>query len=388
MKKGLMSFVIGKARARGLKAASILSPNWALSRSLRFGRVSYLSESLRCLLTTSRFCIRYNVPEDPDVQEDTASLYLTRSIIAEFNLRQCVPDSEELQDDQVHVPAVLNDHLPDLDSAVAAKSVWRLDLSLTHQSFHASNLFNYRTFGDQTASMDVIRSYFHDQETITLFLLGFAVRHFINDIWERMGTDLVESPLNQWYPRHPTSHFIEVEEYATAKQRPVVERKTKISFNCHSEYVTTLGFGLIYEHEHHVQKVRYIEAVSLELRLITIPRAGNRRYVAFLSLPAEQQLDLRSGDALTIDFNPDAEYADPDSFWHATVTDPTSITPPGMTTLLLTRPWSAESGWHELADGLEPTPIPVEDLRDIADALHTIQNHAPRMVSVRVIDSD
>ncbi|RHZ68502.1 DEAD/DEAH box helicase [Aspergillus thermomutatus] len=319
-----------------------------------------------------RLLIRYNVSETTEI---------------ELNLRQCVPDSEELQDGQTHVPALLYDHHSGLQSAVAQQSVWRLDLGLSHRSFHASNLFNHRTFGTQTACMSAIRSYFQ-QEQITLCLLGFEVRTLMGVVWARMGNDLQSPPLNRWYPKHPNLHSIQVGEYIAPEQRPLVERKTKISFNSHSEYVTTLGFGLIYEHEHHVQMVQAIEDVPIELRLITIPRAGNRRYLGFLSLPAEQQLDLRNGDALKINFHSDPEEADPDSDWHATVTDPMPVTPPGMTTLFLTRRWTAGSGWHELDDGLEPQPIPVEDLRDIPSAIRTIQAHEPQMVLVKVLYSD
>jgi hypothetical protein len=84
--------------------------------------------------------------------------------------------------------------------------------------------------------------------------------------------------------------------------------------------------------------------------------------------------------ALTINCNFDVYEEVPDSDWHATVTDPMPTTSSGMTAVLLTRRWTSKSAWHPLDDGLEPQPIPVEDLADIRAAIHTIQAHGPQMV--------
>ncbi|KAF7173595.1 hypothetical protein CNMCM5623_005856 [Aspergillus felis] len=76
-----------------------------------------------------------------------------------------------------------------------------------------------------------------------------------------------------------------------------------------------------------------------------------------------------------------------DSDWHATVTDPMAVTSSGMTIVLLTRSWTSKSAWHQLDDGLEPQPIPVEDLRDMRGAICRTQVHESQMVFVKVIYS-
>jgi hypothetical protein len=64
------------------------------------------------------------------------------------------------------------------------------------------------------------------------------------------------------------------------------------------------------------------------------------------------------------------------------------ITSSRMTAVLLTRRWTSKSAWHQLDDGLEPQLIPVEDLADMRDAIHTTQAHGPQIVLVKILYSD
>ncbi|GIK05603.1 hypothetical protein Aspvir_009716 [Aspergillus viridinutans] len=89
----------------------------------------------------------------------------------------------------------------------------------------------------------------------------------------RLSEDANDDPLRAWYPGHPNKVF---GDYPNQENRPVVTRSMKPSFLSWEEYVTLLGYGLIYEHEHVAGLMKSLADSIATLKVIEIPRADTR----------------------------------------------------------------------------------------------------------------
>ncbi|GFF31511.1 hypothetical protein IFM61606_10701 [Aspergillus udagawae] len=139
---------------------------------------------------------------------------------------------------------------------------------------------------------------------------------------------------------HQRKVFLQIRDYPSQGNHPVVTRSTKPSFLYWEEYVTLLGYSLIYKHKYVEGLVKGLANAIATLKVVEIPQAGSRQYIGFLELPDKFSLDLQPGDAMKLNFN----MKEPESHtdWHACVMDALLIAPPKAITILLTQPWDKD----------------------------------------------
>ncbi|KAL2854942.1 AAA domain-containing protein [Aspergillus pseudoustus] len=335
--------------------------------------------------------ITYSVPGMTGVRVRDAHLYLTHAHIVQTAIKQVIPQNQTPTDGQILVSDVLLRHGDNLSVLLEKQRVWQLSITLRRIPSHSSNLFSNRSFYEQDNSMSLIRDYYRNNVVLTLFVMGPYFDQAAESLLERLDQDSQKDPYNEWYPKHPEKHFLQVGDYATPEQRPqFVDRKAKNSFANQSEYVTALGYAAIYEQEHHDKLVKELENRVIPLVTMTIPRAGNKRYFGFLRLPAkddgEPYVELYPGDKLKVAFNYNALEADPDLDWGAQVLEPLPMSPPGYVPIMLTRRYKPEVGWLALQPELQP--LDLSQFPQPLDAMSAINTAASRMVKIRILNSD
>lgn len=187
--------------------------------------------------------------------------------------------------------------------------------------------------------------------------------------------------------RRQRNFFIQLGQYSEKDARPKYEFKTKIPFSSQDEYTTVLGFGAIQEHEYEFDAAQSITCDQLRLRLMTIPGAGNRRYLAFLECPKGMTARIQPGDILKINFEPEID--DRANDWHAVAVPPMPFAPIFDVSLLLTRPWKRnEKQWAILPDGVRFNPVDIAKCRDGPTARKAVTEAHYCEVNVRLQLSD
>lgn len=154
-----------------------------------------------------------------------------------------------------------------------------------------------------------------------------------------MAAKAENPPLCKWYPtlsRRRENFFIQLRQLPEKDARPAYNFKLKASFSSQDEYVTVLGFGAIQEDEVTSEEARTLQDESVRLRLMTIPGAGDRRYLAFLECPDSVSARIQPGDVLKINFVPDIDNREND--WHAVAVAPMPFAPLFDISLLVARP--------------------------------------------------
>lgn len=322
-------------------------------------------------------------------RKDEAHVYLNADQVVEFDVKKVIPQNTELGENEMTVPDILSDCRPDLEALLSNGEVWRLDISLRHSDYHSSNLFNSHVYGDGSVSLQPFRDYLDQRTVLHLFVIADNLRSSLDVIQQAMQDDRKNDPYDSWYPAHRRRHFIQLGDYPTPEDRPVVLYSTRKSFHSWSDYITVYGFGAIYEQERHDSSVRTLEDKVHQLRTVTIPGAGSRRYFGFLSAQDADNNDheLYPGDKLQIVFDYDLDDLNPSLDWGATVMDPLPMTPTGSITIMLTRRWDGESqSWQRLEPELDP--IDVHTVPDILNASNAIAASEARSVKIKILDSD
>ncbi|RHZ50301.1 DEAD/DEAH box helicase [Aspergillus thermomutatus] len=337
-----------------------------------------------------RFAIRFRVPSQEDSVLTTGHVFLTAFHVASIRAQPVVAQGQENAPAGAIVahPSLYAQH-NHLQEAINDNSIWGITVS-KHPDvhLHAANLFCHRSFGDQDALIAQIREHLGNQQ-LRFFVRGYEVNRILLQLNTRLSEDANNNPLRAWYPGHPSKVFLQIGDYPNQENRPVVTRSTKPSFLNWEEYVTLLGFGLIYEHEHeHVARQMQSLADSIAtLKVIEIPGADSRRYIGFLELPDEFCLDLQPGDAMKVNFN--VEEPESHTDWHACVVDSLPIAPPKAVTILLTRPWDKENReWVRFDDDLEPSVILIEALGFMQNARSRLLARDSQQVAVNVLFSE
>ncbi|KAL4788904.1 P-loop containing nucleoside triphosphate hydrolase protein [Aspergillus venezuelensis] len=335
-----------------------------------------------------RLCIRYRDATSEDILCDHGDIYLTAAHIDTFRLTKLVPPDTKLQESEAYIPASLYSICEGSETWGTAGLLWQMDVTLLSHQFHESNVFSPRTFGDQTVLMDRIRTHLRQTKCLSFYLVAEDPTPSMTLLNGHLKQDSTRSPLDVWYPKHPNSHFLQLGDYPGPDERPSTKYHLKYSFRTWSEYQTIMGYGVIYEHENRLRTIQALEDQVLSLRVMSIPDAMNRRYLAFLELPPADQSDiveLYPDDRVKVTFNIDANEAHPDSDWFATVANPIVTTPPGHVPMWLTRRWDSEHGYHQLDPELQP--VDVLSMTDPRAAHHALCQQQARKVRVQVIDS-
>ncbi|GFG21440.1 hypothetical protein IFM5058_11042 [Aspergillus udagawae] len=196
--------------------------------------------------------------------------------------------------------------------------------SLYDQHSHLQEAINNRSIWIITVSKHPNVPHLGNQQ-LRFFIQGYEVDRILLQLSTQLSEDMNNNPLT-----------------ACQGDRPVVTRSTKPSFLYWEEYVTLLGYSLIYKHEHVEGLVKGLADAIATLKVVKIPQAGSRQYIGFLKLPNEFSLDLQPGDAIKLNFN--------------------------AITILLTQPWDKDKQeWVHFNDDLEPSVIAINALGLVQD---------------------
>lgn len=82
-------------------------------------------------------------------------------------VRQVVPAGTSVGATEVHVPQLLDSVCEGAEGWIGRGLLWQLDIALLHNTFHASNVFCPRHFGNQAGLMDRIRTHLLQQQQLT-----------------------------------------------------------------------------------------------------------------------------------------------------------------------------------------------------------------------------
>src|SRR2546430_6840876 len=284
------------------------------------GHLSYIEIS---------FTIRFSEkPGDADVSSVRAGIRLTRQNVKSLKVEHVVADTASQR---------LHQSDPDLAANISNGLVWVLEVDFLPTPRHAFHLFTLHNYGTESDSVRDIQALFSREGTIKIYTRGLEVNRSVNQILEVFHQEALENPLAKWYPSHPAKMFIQAGEYIAAEDRPQYTIPASPCFFSFAEYTTVLGFGLINQHEYTLACEENLPEHTMNLKLMTIPGASDRRYLGFLECPDDIKLRIRPGDRLAINFNPEIDDRAED--WSATAVDPLPIASLRDVSILLTRPW-------------------------------------------------
>ena len=214
---------------------------------------------------------------------------------------------------------------------------------------------------------------------------GNTVPHEITRLNTRFAAEQATNPLDRWHTAHPRHHFVQLGQITPKKDRPSDWRPPCLAFSSFAEYVTVIGYGVVQEEELASNKIKKLDDVDIPMRVIEVPYAGNRRYIAFLDMQFFNAIKFRPGDRLIINFH---FHGTRKNDWHAIVADTLPLAPVGSITIVLHRPKKENKETHEK----EYVATPLAALRcayatDV-EARQAIAEFAPLMVKVHSIQSE
>lgn len=282
-----------------------------------------------------------------------------------------------------------------------------VNVDYTAEMVHAANLFGLRDpsfYGEMSRRVAGLGILFgKPRPNLGMYIVGADVHLKIEDMKRRFVAELRDPPLSKWYPSHPNKIFIQYgdDQYPDPEERPKPRVPTQQSFMSSAELVTKLGFAAIQEQEYVMAQAQTLSASALNMRFMTIPGAGNRRYMAFIEKPEYVETRVVPGDSLRISFDVEDRYDD--LAWNAFVIDPMPFSAMNDITVIISRPWDKEKKqWKadpmggsvindagiEVPIQIKIDPVQVEKHVD-ADTLAAALWSAPAIqVGVRVIQSE
>lgn len=217
------------------------------------------------------FIIRFWVPSQEEIMLTTGHLFLTTFYIELIQARPVIAEGEEKPPaGVVTAHASLYEQHSHLREAINDRSVWMITVSQRpNVQLHAANLFCHRSFGDQDALITQIRQHLRNQQ-LRFFIWGYEVDKILLQLNAQLSEEANNNPLSAWYPAHQRKVFLQIGDYPDQDNRPLVTRSTKPSFFSWEEYVTLLGYSLIYEHEHIEGLLKSLADTTAMLKVIKI----------------------------------------------------------------------------------------------------------------------
>jgi hypothetical protein len=230
---------------------------------------------------------------------------------------------------------------------------------------------------------------FRDMTDMYLFIKGSDVtKTGFEALQAQLVSERAEDKVLAWHKNHGNEVMARHGMFLDKSKRPTIwhyERKS--SFFSWSEYMTVYAFGHVQEQEAIDEAVLELKNDSFGLRVMTLPKSANRRYLAFLFLEPGTSLRFSNGDRLKINFSPDDDIREED--WSASVVDPVLWAPLNSVTILLTRPFDKDD--HNRGDWRAGTPFDTADfnkMRNKAEARKELAETACVKVSVKISTSD
>ena len=276
---------------------------------------------------------------------------------------------------------------PDLSTIIKQKRLWVLQLDIQPMPCYAYHLFTPYNYGTESDNVKALQRLFSEERRLNIYLHGIKVDWSASQLEACFADEVLENPLAKWYPDHPTKMFIQAGAYISAEDRPqFAPLPASPSYLSFEEYTTVLGFGLINQHEHTVQCAGELPEHVMNLRLMTIPGAGDRRYLGFLECPDTVKLRIRPGDQLQINLDPDTDVSE--DAWFATAIDPLPMASLRDVTILLTRPWDREQQEWTKDGETKINAIKTELVASLHEARQKYIDAQPLEVKVRMVLSD
>ncbi|RDW86975.1 uncharacterized protein DSM5745_03617 [Aspergillus mulundensis] len=212
--------------------------------------------------------IRYRNTDDGKVREQDAYVYLTEAILESYRVKRVFPDIERNTQCQSQSP--LGKFLK--QSTLPYKQVWRLQVRLRNHDFLDAYLFNNRTFGDQSATMERIRGYLKTHDVLTLYLrTSGSPEQSLNNLREYIQRDRDVNPYDAWYPAGQNVHILSAKNCQSPERRPRVEYMTRTNYLWWSDYATILEYSIVSENDESVRAIAALENQEIPLRLVTLP---------------------------------------------------------------------------------------------------------------------
>ena len=201
----------------------------------------------------------------------------------------------------------------------------------------ATGLYGGSTPGGLETEFNTLRTIFENPGTVELIAQGHALDRAMADLMALFEAERESPPLDAWYPKHPTKHFIQCGMYPEKENRPMVGISAQESFASFGEYTTVLGFGFIQEHEYQVRALEAVSGTTVRLQLIDMPGGGGRFMMGFVTFPETLVVRLQPNDRIVINFDLGELSSAP--HWHARVLPPVAFAPRGAVSVIVTRPW-------------------------------------------------
>ncbi len=341
-------------------------------------RVAFIRQPEHISYAEITFTIRFTEkPGDTQVSAVRAGIRLTRQNVKALTVNPVLMTAASQG---------LRQSDPNLSTHIDHQLMWVLQVDFRPTPCHAFHLFTSYNYGTESDSIRALQTLFGEERQLNIYIRGIEVDQPIAALLECFELEAVQNPLAKWYPDHPTKMFIQAGAYISADERPQFSLPASPSFFSFAEYTTVLGFGLINQHEYAVQCEDELPDHDMELRLMTIPGAGNRRYLGFLECPDAVKLRIRPGDRLSVNFDPDTNVREDD--WSAMAVDPLPMASLRDVSILLTRPWdSEEQAWRENGE-TEINAIQTEGIISLHEARQKYISSQPLIVRVRMVSSD
>jgi hypothetical protein len=341
--------------------------------------------------------VRFTSGESREIHQSTASSYIYKPRNGEMPvltpIRGPAMDNTPLEEGAIPPPSWLAAVDSKFHERLAANSYWILAVPLTGWVTDCNLLTqppiteNDRvpSFGCQEDKIERIRSLFRGDAPLRLLVKELYMEPVYQEIIETWHNEL-DNPLAPFYEPHPNQAFIQIGQYPDAVSRPQIELPNRLVFMNQADYITVLGYGLVGEAEYVKSIFDHIRETIGEIRVLTIPYAGDRRYWAVLQLDVQLASAMQPGDRLELSFNVDAH--DPDTTWGAEVTNQLFIVPPGMVPLILSRRWDSGLGAWAQADTPEFPTVTAEANDRVNDLYCRLLQLDPTPVKIKPIESD
>lgn len=209
------------------------------------------------------------------------------------------------------------------------------------------------------------------------------------DLFEALEVEREEKPFLKWFSNCQNRYRIQVNANLEKSQRPTYTMPRRPNFFNWSDYLCTMGFGMMQEAETQEDQYEMLKQDEFEVVLLSMPfltqETSQSRYYCLIYLTEGSDIRLNNRDVLLINF--DVERDDREEDWHAVVTEPLSFVPLNTVTAIITRPWDRDlQQWTTPRQELKV--IPFDCLGDADTTRKVLQESEKMGVKIQVVTSN
>jgi hypothetical protein len=178
---------------------------------------------------------------------------------------------------------------------------------------YIQNFFTDNIFGTVHDFIIYFREFFrYDYQNICILIRGNNVFIYLA-VWKIAIIIKIEIEIiNKWFLNHFKKHFIQKRNYTKKEKRPNYEIKNHYIFRNSSDYLISHDFEAISEYKYQQKIISKIKKYILNIRIIQIPGAGDRRFMIFISISDEFLFRAKPKDTVNINFVSDVDNCDDD----------------------------------------------------------------------------